>query len=314
LKYFTILRIFIIFLCISCSLNAQFKKSYDPQNGVFNFTSKVKSCKETEFRFQIKNGDTIKIPRHKTPMEFDFQATFDSSGKITQQIYYRSDRVNRTRKYEYDHKGNLIYYSSNKQLNDSTWYIFLQKSIYDQNNLESKTIHETTDSSGKTKLSKTTLTTTIIYDSLLRIKEKLYTDKKGTEKEIFKYNTKGDRISETYFSINKKVKSHTTYLYDDNHRCTEESPSKNIKYTYKYNNNGRVVEESRYENGKQKYRYVYKRDQFDNKIEEECFKNGKASYILLLKYDYDEKGNWMKRRYIWNGDLIFITERSFEYY
>jgi len=88
--------------------------------------------------------------------------------------------------------------------------------------------------------------------------------------------------------------------------------SKN-KYTYKYDENGNKIIDSYNSDGNLECRRIF--DKKENYIEYTTYNSdGSLDNNSTSKYDYDEKGNWIKMTSYEKGIAFSIKERKYEYY
>ena len=163
----------------------------------------------------------------------------------------------------------------------------------------------------------------------------------------YNYDDKGNRIEENYYNADGILSGKNTYKYDDKGNQIEGNNYKvdgsgldlhlrlSGKYTYKYDKKGNQIENNKFNAdgilfGKYTYRYddkgneiekndynadgslyhkeTYKYDDKGNKIEV----NGYSNYTY--KYEFDAKGNWIKKITFKNQIPENILERIYQYY
>ena len=83
---------------------------------------------------------------------------------------------------------------------------------------------------------------------------------------------------------------------------------------FKYNDNEFPVEEINFRDGKLFEKLVYTRDKYNNKTETKFIRNGRPDSIITNVYEYYTKGNWTKRTTFITPLVMYVVERSFEYY
>ncbi len=170
------------------------------------------------------------------------------------------------------------------------------------------------------------------------------------DKTTFQYNTNGNIIKANIYNSDTILYRKTIYKYDANGKLIEElcgtsfgtlEGKVNYKYdyrgsmiefnfksldgrlkskaTYKYNANGDVIKFCIFNSDGSNSKTSYKYDANGNKIEENCTSDGrkkidKYKYREIYKYEYDKKGNWIRKITYRNNVLEKITERTIEYF
>lgn len=118
-------------------------------------------------------------------------------------------------------------------------------------------------------------------------------------KQFYKYDDKGNKIemiSYTDDSFNNKY----TYIYDKNGIETEEdntytNTSIDNKQIFKYDEKGYLSEVDAYD-GLTEVRFVFKHNNQGSVEEESRYdSNNNMVYDYQYKWEYDEKGNWIKK-------------------
>ena len=91
--------------------------------------------------------------------------------------------------------------------------------------------------------------------------------------------------------------------------------SRGIKWIIKRDDKGNEIEENKYNTqGKLDLKFTWKRDDNSNVIEENIYSaDGKLDHKTTFKYEFDEKGNWIKKITFKNQIPKSIKEREFEY-
>ncbi|WP_299837249.1 hypothetical protein [uncultured Tenacibaculum sp.] len=142
---------------------------------------------------------------------------------------------------------------------------------------------------------------------------------------IYSYNEKGLKIKDEIYDASDKLTLERFFKYDEKGNKIERTqkyvynPDTALnKRTFEYDESGRNIRINTYDpfgkNIKSHYDFVY--DDGGNKIEENILNpNGKLTSKWIYKYEFDEKGNWIKKTEFDQG--IFpknIIERTYEYY
>ena len=97
--------------------------------------------------------------------------------------------------------------------------------------------------------------------------------------------------------------------------CVRTLKSRGIKWIIKRDDKGNEIEENKYNTqGKLDLKFTWKRDDNSNVIEENIYSaDGKLDHKTTFKYEFDEKGNWIKKITFKNQIPKSIEEREFEY-
>jgi hypothetical protein len=114
-------------------------------------------------------------------------------------------------------------------------------------------------------------------------------------KYLYKYDEKGQEIERTAFRGNGTFLFRYSFIYDDNGNRIEwvqvaSDSSVTAKVIYKYDDKNNLIEESEYEKG--------------NKL--------KAAYTYT--YEFDKKGNWIRRTKLQKNSPVEIKERQISYH
>ena len=135
-------------------------------------------------------------------------------------------------------------------------------------------------------------------------------------KETYKYDDKGNLIEWYYYELHDGLAA--TYKYDAKGNLIEEISYSHAgvgNTTYKYDAKGNKIEENSYFIGLLDRKYTMKYDAKGNLIEGNSYEaDGSLDYKYTFKYEFDEKGNWIKRITFKNQIPESIEEREFEYY
>jgi hypothetical protein len=170
---------------------------------------------------------------------------------------------------------------------------------------------------------KATITKIITLDDKGRTSDLLeFTKENKPDRSYFyTYDDKGNNSTLTSKRADGTVSSTYTYTYDDKKQKTDqrlETPGYANSYiSWRYDSKGNQTDEAWY-NGKKEMTFRFERvyDDKGNKIEESKYKNGDAFLDKVTwKYEYDKKGNWIKRtQYTKTGEDFQIDERVIVYY
>ncbi|MFA7066239.1 MAG: hypothetical protein WC199_05595 [Dysgonamonadaceae bacterium] len=270
-----------------------------------NLKGEVKSVKSSIFKAVDRHGE-IEKGEAPWPNSINY-LIFDQEGKMIEEDICKSDGSLDSKKlYKYDDNSNMI---------EENW-------CHPDGRILSNRIFK--------------------YDNNGNMIEENYFSSGGSpdSKYLYKFDDNGNMI-EKYSAYNDQVLyRERLYIYDDNGKMIEEQYFRrsvdrfHMKTLYKYSNNGKMIEESVFnsdespsrkfiynENGNIIEYYYYNSEGFDsknlykydtngNKIEENQFNSdGNLEWQRLYKYEYDYKGNWIKKT-----GLHYITEREIEYY
>lgn len=122
------------------------------------------------------------------------------------------------------------------------------------------------------------------------------------------YDSEGDLLSKSVYKYDAKGKLNTTIVSDRELR-SDRGLLANVIICY-YDGKGDLI--------RQQYQYwpieniVYKYDEMGSLIQEE---STSPDFIIIYKYEYDNKGNWIKKSIFKNGiQAEDYTERKIEYY
>lgn len=147
-------------------------------------------------------------------------------------------------------------------------------------------------------------------------------ENKADWRYIYTYNTNGNRVMMESYKPDSTLYSKTTYTFDDKGNETgyllQTKGYANSSEKYTWDNNGNKTEE-RWLDGKNEitFRHVYVYDDNGNVIDEQVFKGQDKNFLskATYKYEYDAKGNWIKRtKFSTDGIEFDIAERKIVYY
>lgn len=276
MKKFNVIMLFLIGLSLSSFIS---KKNENDliKNGI---KGNVKKIHETTYIGIEKFG------------EFQKQSTKSSSVSI------------------YNTLGNLatkISYTIDGSLKDSTNY------KYDSNNncKESNSFKSNGVLSGKT-ISK--------YNQDNRVIEINFYEPDGSLhfKFVKKYDVNGNNIESLEYNSEGNLESRAFGVFDVNGKLVELGfviERKSYKAIYKYDSKNNLIEVQKYWDSTLDEKLTYKYDENSNLIEESSIDSeGNLSPVISNKYDYDNKGNWIKKNIFKNSIQVELTERVIEYY
>ena len=152
----------------------------------------------------------------------------------------------------------------------------------------------------------------------------------------YKYDEKGNMIKVDIDDLIRKINKIVDYKYDQKGNKVEEHrvdlagfaynynlPDRNLineKVTYEYDEKGNVIEEDIEDLESETIKITYKYDKRGTVIEvKHYFPGGPLDFITTYKYEFNKKGNWIKRTEFVTKDgktvvPQMITEREIEYY
>ncbi|GEM_PF-3919365 len=164
-----------------------------------------------------------------------------------------------------------------------------------------------------------------LYNEQNKLKEETGINAQGemTTRTTYKYNDKGMMVEENLWTlIYANPIATTTYSYDDEGRMKESIAWYSYKkdkvmwrYVYEYNAQGqKVMQKTFKEDGSLERKYVYEYNDKGYQSKEEVTGDVILGSTYIFKYQYDKKGNWIKRIEIFEGEPSGITERIINYY
>lgn len=218
---------------------------------------------------------------------------YDNYGRLIEQREYQPKgglkSVDKRHTYEYDGDGHLVEENDYYAYHDSD-EVSNFKTIYDFN--EEKKL----------------------------IGKGFYTDDELIRKFLLKTDQQGNVIEEMEFYADGKPAGLVTFAFDESKNPITENvytAEGNLKQTthIKYNADGEKIEESLTDaEGNVVRKTTYQRDSENHVTEQEIKMGEELSFFYEYLYEYDEKGNWLKRIDKTDGNVEMIIERSYEYY
>jgi YD repeat-containing protein len=140
-------------------------------------------------------------------------------------------------------------------------------------------------------------------------------------KSILKYDAKGNLLENDSYDDKGKLSDKHTYTYDDMGNCTEckhFGPNGNliVRSTYSYDDHQNIIEQDDYsgDNILQTKTYSAYDDKKNVVSEKRDDANGKTIWTDAYTYEFDAKGNWVKKNYSQNGAARTISYRMISYY
>lgn len=281
-----------------------------------SFMEKMKSCEDGNDKILVrnKNGTVKEVHIYDWDgkliwlINLYYNGKFSPSrasgedvllGKIKTNLYTGKTEYTNKIEYKYDDKGNQIektVYYSDESLD--TKYEFK----YDNNGriIDEPHYYFSPKLSDKYEL---------MYDTNGRI----VTEPKLSQKYIYDYDDRGNKKEKTYkyfFPDRKEDPDRYTnhWGYNDKNQCVEYSSHSRYgknewdnSTTYKYNDQGKIIEENAVSSKKIFNEEKNNYDTSDNTI--------------TTKYEYDNRGNWIKKITYENGILLkHMIEREIEYF
>ncbi len=254
-----------------------------------NLKGKVKSYTELSFEAIEHLGNIEKGKKIVNSWKYDVERKYDKYGKQIEWYGYKSDGslyIKYT--YKYDEHGNSI---------EENW----------------------SNSDGTLKMSHTY---EYKYDINGNMVEKMQYDSDGSlfHTNTYQYDSNGNQIEVNQFDSYGNLDEIHFYNYDEHGNRIEEKLLNSagivyMRHIYKYDDSGNKIEWNSYTddilNGKSTYSY----DENGNKIIEKRYgPNGELRSKKTYRYDYDERGNWIKKTIIEDDTAKTILERKYEYY
>lgn len=297
-----------VILFVSCSDSKQNTKTKKTDLQKHELNGNVKSIEEKEFEGIEKFGEPV-----RTKLEYIRTRLFDNYGRLMEsKSLYSDGSLIGMNTYKYDKNGNLI---------EDKWYQSRGLSMYHIYKYDTKGNN---------------------------IEDNHYeSDGKLSSKIINKFDLNNNEVdSRVYVSNGSLYRKTLSKFDDDNFKIQEEvsefDGSRLVvikKESMENDERGNVIKENSYdEKGNLEYFYMYTYNEKDNKLEETFSKEGgntkktnkynKSGHCFegieylndVLKdkftnvFQYDNKGNWVKRIHYNNGVISSIDERKIKYY
>jgi len=292
----TLITIFILhffvtgFFCNAQNFNT--KKTDVQESGLLG---KVKLLKQDKFMAQDKFGEIIQGKR------------FNGTGQVNLFLTKFDDKGNIVESNLYSEAGALIYKSIIK---------------YNSGNLIEHIHYSANDSLAGKTIAKCDSKRNIIESNSYQ------PDGKIVVRSNFKYDENSNRIEEISEQIDDGIKQRTSNKFDIKGNIidskTESYPKNDSRgwfcishETKKYDVKGNNIEIVILDcvNGAMNRKTIQKFDDKGNIIEENNYNaDGRLMYKYIYKFDYDKKGNWIKKIDYKNEVPEYITIREIEYY
>lgn len=302
---------------------------------------KVKSYAEVAYKVEDRSGKIEKIEKLKSHYSyFDSQKKYDEKGNLIELNAFNTDgSLDVKETYTYDDKGKLVEFNSYPS--DSS---LLYKNMYSYDDMGNMIAFNCCHSNKSMDY-----TFSFKYDEKGNHVEsnKFNSDGKLEEKATYTYDGKGNKIEASYY-LDSSLYFRETYAYDNKGNIIElnsyySDSSLEFRETYTYDDKGNKIELNKYNsNNSLESRETYKYDEKGNLTEKYMFRlkttfntgendadskekknenqyngindDGNLEMAFTYKYDYDEKGNWIKKTYFKNQIPIHMYEREYEYY
>ncbi|MBQ7985311.1 MAG: hypothetical protein IJ250_06725 [Bacteroidales bacterium] len=288
--------------------------------------AQVSPCTTVDYNLQgypktvryMKFESDSSLKKQRTSYIEDYQLNFDDNRLLTERINFIDGNRDRTTKYEYNNKRQLV-----------------KETIVEADNTIASTIEYTYNNIGRLA----TLTEVSYPNSRgganRTERTEVYTyDSRGllVEKDIRSDNQYGNKNIKYYYGpADSLISTITTYGYNSNvDKLTVKRAFNNLamekiwyrndkmtrRETYDYNNDGMLTDKEVYSNKNQKlltYKYTY--DEHFNLISETAVDNRKVKSIdYSYEYKKDKFFNWTKRIMYDSWAVKYTEIRSIEYY
>lgn len=251
-----------------------------PKNGwqSANLKGKVKAAGQVEYVVNDKN-ELVKEGQ-------DFSAKFNTKGQITEMTLTHGGEKSKL-VMTFDEKGYPVKTSSYNDAGELTYQ------SEQENDAKGNVLKETGRSNGTFEVIKTIF----IYD------------KKGylVAKDIYQFGSHSIKIQYTNDKKGNPIEEKNCKASDDsiNHRIlsTYDKKGNRIK-AVAYDDKDEMIEH-----------YTYKYDKYNNMVEEKSFApDGSLLYTKTMTYEYDKKGNWLKKLVYTDGKHTMTATQFVEYF
>jgi hypothetical protein len=310
IKFFSLLPILLFFFISSCTE----KHSVNSANNLkeTDLKGEVRALAETVFRIdsgpeEIENGAIISKSIHY----------FNRDGKAIEDKYLSPDGTQRGRTtYKYDENENLIL---KIDLDHSGALEYSETYKYDP---DGKEIERNGIRPPNSQWS-----IVIYYDANGNLRKSSYDKlvKSQTNRILFQYDQKGNKIEEKNFGTENKLISRRVNIFNENGNMTRSDlfDSKDtllLRTNFKYDRSGNITEEMQ-ENSRPGFGMVrtFNYDEKGNLLKE-TLSYGQSRTIYTFNYfSYDKQGNWHVKAESFSspntGEVnTIITERVIGYY
>lgn len=191
------------------------------------------------------------------------------------------------------------------------------KTVYVYNVSEKKI--ESSHFGGDLKLTATT--TIILNDRRQKIEQLTYaTDGKLNSRVTYDFDDKGNNIKSITYKADGSLSNTHTSMYDSKGNMTGSKletpgyPTSSMKFVY--DDKGMLIEEILYDkDGVAKFRYERSYDEKGNITTEIKYKGKEMLELTGWRYEYDKRGNWIKKTKLDVDRMDFhVQERTIVYY
>ena len=315
------MRLFIVILVISLLYGCNKKIVTNTYKGIKSIKTIQKDMKsqksfdETPAKKTIyeefdTSGNPIFLKSDSWMGKEQLERKFNNEGQLIETFSEKFIGVYHHKKYFYDDEGKKIL---------EIWYEKDKNVIYEwkiETDLDSLMIKEYEVE----KVKDTVLLSVTSLDRKLKPLTQSFFDREGFQTYYYEFNEHG--LKERVISFNKDGVIDVEYLFYYNKRREE------VRQVEKFNVSKRFKEiETLYKDGKlTKKTTKFNSDEgesvltrtYDKKgnilYENNKSSTGKWDYSYRFGYDYDLRGNWIKKKEYHNGELNLETKRIIEYY
>ena len=286
-------KIFILMIAASVSfplLSGCKKDSATAKNDItlMKLNGKVKSIRSTDFR-AVVNGGSIPMGYRIDTGDSDIFTGFNEKGYKTEEGFFDVNAVLTDRiVFKYNEKDKLVEMATYKSAGS----------------LEKRR--------------------TFRYDEKGNLAEKTDFDTAGqacSDRMLYKCDEKGNIIEETIYRPCDKKESYSSFKYDERENIIEymnyaDDGRLIMKTVLTYDNKNNLIEgNNSSDNEIYSNRAVFRYDDKNNCIGFTSYKkDGSLSFNHEYKYEYDSRGNWIKKTTYYNGNATMITVREIKYY
>jgi hypothetical protein len=282
MRKIALLSIVCSLILVSCNNVATTTTSLEDDNSLkkMDLKGNVKTSKEASFELLpdgSKGGKTFEA----TP---DSYSLFNEKGFITKkQVFGPDGNVSATYLYEYNEDNQLTKetrYSATENIDKVYTYAYGA----DSKSLETQTTYTALgniESSDKFSVENGLITKQESFDAL------------GNPVYYwsYEYDEKGNRNKATWHI---------------NNVC--------IQNVYSYNNNDKLIEQTEINESNISTRWKFAYDDKGNITEETSIYSDGSEVKRTYTYEYDKQGNWTKKTARENGNPLYVSERTIEYY
>ena len=265
----------------------------------------VKTVTQLSFDVNVKFGEAKKGKR----TGYNIETSFDEKGNmLSRSVFWEDGSLAGKKNCKHDKEGNLIEevkYGSNGKLENKLTYKYDEKgniiekvSFNGDGVVENKKTFKYNEKGGKI--------------------EEAYYGGDGTpgKKLTYKYDDKGNIIEEVSFKGNDELQYKTIYKHDKEGNVIEEKHLGNEgkivnRHSYKHDKEGNVIEEMYYHRERLYNKIIFAYDEKGNLIEKVTY-GGDEKLEKRTTHKYDEKGSLLLTQEF-NGTGKIITECTYTY-